>query len=54
MTEEELNTKETQLQQRLNRIAEMEAEINAIKGTIKAHNEFRGVKQTELTRCQVA
>lgn len=31
-----------------------EAEITTIKGTIKAHNEFRGVKQTELTRCQVA
>lgn len=24
-----------------------------IKGTIKEHNEFRGVKQTVLTRCQV-
>ena len=31
-----------------------EAKITTIKGTIKAHNEFRGVKQTELTRCQVA
>lgn len=25
-----------------------------IIGTVKAHNEFRGVKQTELTRCRVA
>lgn len=25
---------------------------NVIKGTVKAHNEFRGVKQTELTRCR--
>ena len=31
-----------------------EAEITAIKGTVKAHNEFRGIKQTELTRCKVA
>lgn len=25
-----------------------------ITGTIKAHNEFRDCKQTELTRCKVA
>ena len=25
----------------------------SIRGTIKAHNDFRGVKQTELTRCRV-
>lgn len=25
-----------------------------ITGTVKAHNEFRGVKQTELTRCKIA
>lgn len=25
-----------------------------ITGTVKAHNEYRGVKQTELTRCRVA
>lgn len=31
-----------------------EAEITVIKGTVKAHNEFRGAKQTELTRCKVA
>lgn len=28
--------------------------VKTIIGTIKAHNEFRGVKQTELTRCRVA
>ena len=28
--------------------------IKTITGTVKAHNEFRGVKQTELTRCRVA
>lgn len=31
-----------------------EAEITSISGTVKAHNEFRGAKQTELTRCKVA
>lgn len=25
-----------------------------IKGTIKAHTEYKGIKQTELTRCKVA
>jgi len=25
-----------------------------ITGTVKAHTEFRGIKQTELTRCRVA
>lgn len=25
----------------------------SLKGTIKAHTEFRGVKQTELTRCKI-
>ena len=35
MTEEELNTKETQLQQRLNRIAEMEAEIKRKEKSLK-------------------
>ena len=29
-------------------------EIKSISGTVKAHNEFRGIKQTELTRCKVA
>lgn len=29
-------------------------EITIITGTVKAHNEFRGAKQTELTRCKVA
>lgn len=32
----------------------LEEGIKTITGTIKAHNEFRGVKQTELTRCRVA
>lgn len=27
--------------------------IKTIKGTVKEHNEFRGIKQTELTRCKV-
>lgn len=31
-----------------------EKEFKTISGTVKAHNEFRGVKQTELTRCKVA
>lgn len=31
-----------------------EESANKIKGTIKAHKEYRGVKQTELTRCRVA
>lgn len=31
---------------------EPDAEI-VIKGTIKRHNEFRGVKQTEVTRCRI-
>ena len=26
----------------------------SVKGTVKAHKEFRGVKQTELTRCKTA
>ena len=26
--------------------------VSTLKGTVKAHNEFRGVKQTELTRCK--
>lgn len=29
-------------------------EVSQISGTVKAHNEFRGAKQTELTRCKVA
>lgn len=28
--------------------------VNKIKGTVKNHTEYRGVKQTELTRCKVA
>ncbi len=29
-------------------------EITTIKGTVKEHKEYRGVKQTEFTRCKVA
>lgn len=29
-------------------------DVTTITGTVKAHNEFRGVKQTELTRCKLA
>ena len=28
--------------------------ITTVVGTVKAHNEFRGVRQTELVRCKVA
>lgn len=28
--------------------------IKTLVGTVKAHNEYRGVKQTEITRCRVA
>ena len=28
-------------------------EVKTLKGTVKAHNEYRGIKQTELTRCKV-
>lgn len=31
-----------------------EKDITTITGTVKAHNEFRGIKQTELTRCKIA
>jgi hypothetical protein len=31
-----------------------EDEVKTIKGTVKEHKEFRGIKQTELTRCKVA
>jgi hypothetical protein len=27
--------------------------VNKIKGTVKDHNEFREIKQTEITRCKV-
>lgn len=30
-----------------------EEQLFTLKGTIKAHTEFRGVRQTELTRCKV-
>lgn len=29
-------------------------DISMVKGTVKAHTEYRGVKQTEITRCKVA
>lgn len=32
----------------------LEEGISSIVGTVKAHTEFRGVHQTELTRCRVA
>ena len=28
-------------------------EVKSLKGTVKAHSEYRGVRQTELTRCKV-
>lgn len=28
-------------------------EVTSIKGTVKAHNEFRGINQTAMTRCKV-
>jgi hypothetical protein len=31
-----------------------EDEVKTIKGTVKEHKEFRGIKQTEITRCKVA
>lgn len=31
----------------------VEGSLLTIKGTVKAHNEFRGIKQTELTRCSI-
>jgi hypothetical protein len=31
----------------------LDENIKALIGTVKAHNEYRGVKQTELTRCRV-
>lgn len=30
------------------------SEISKIKGTVKGHNEYRGIKQTEMTRCRVS
>lgn len=29
-------------------------EVKTLKGTVKAHSEYRGIKQTELTRCKVS
>jgi hypothetical protein len=32
----------------------VEGEVTKITGTVKRHTEFRGVKQTEITRCKVS
>lgn len=32
----------------------IDGEISKVKGTVKSHNEYRGIKQTEITRCKVA
>lgn len=31
-----------------------EDDIAKVKATVKSHNEYRGIKQTEITRCKVA
>lgn len=31
-----------------------EENVDMVKGTVKSHNEYRGIKQTEITRCKVA
>lgn len=31
-----------------------EEKVSKVKGTVKSHNEYRGIKQTEITRCKVA
>lgn len=31
-----------------------EEDVKSVKGTVKSHNEYRGIKQTEITRCKVA
>lgn len=31
-----------------------EDEVSKVKGTVKSHTEYRGIKQTEITRCKVA
>lgn len=31
-----------------------EDEVKTIRGTVKEHKEYRGIKQTELTRCKVS
>lgn len=33
---------------------EIDGEIKSITGTVKSHNEYREIKQTELTRCKTA
>ena len=32
----------------------VDGDVKTITGTIKGHNEYRGIKQTELTRCRIA
>lgn len=29
-------------------------DVSKVKATVKSHNEYRGIKQTEITRCKVA
>ena len=31
-----------------------EEKVKKVKGTVKNHNEYRGIKQTEITRCKMA
>ena len=28
--------------------------VTSLTGTVKTHNDYKGIKQTELTRCKVA
>lgn len=35
-------------------IEAQEGDKVTLKGTIKAHSEYKGIKQTELTRCKVS
>ena len=38
----------------LNALPDDFSEIKAIKGTVKSHDEYRGVKQTFVSRCKIA
>ena len=38
----------------LNALPDDFAEIKKITGTVKNHDEFRGIKQTFINRCKVA
>lgn len=33
---------------------DQDKEIESITGTVKSHEEYKGVKQTFLTRCRIA